>query len=310
MATETKGSTLTRVLFGLAFVIAAGSIGAAIMRDRPSSVSAPAATPPSGTNIIGSLEQKSQQNPKDSGVWQQLGWSYFEVGRYADAANAYRKATAITPNRAVFWSSLGEALVMASERDPMPAEAAKAFETAIKYDPKDPRARYFMAVRKDLTGNHQGAIDDWLLLLKDTPAQAPWENDLKRTIEQVGKINKINVAAQLASADKARSTIAMPTIKSVATAAIPGPNRAQMQEAARLPSGQQQAMVQSMVESLEGKLKTNPTNVDGWIMLMRSRMTLNESVKASAALKAAIAANPAQAARLQAEAQSLAVPGA
>jgi cytochrome c-type biogenesis protein CcmH len=310
MAIETKGSTLTRVLLGTAFLIAAGSIGAAIMRDRSSPEAAPVAKAASGSDVIGSLEQKSKENPKDSGVWQELGWSYFEVGRYAEAANAYRKATTITPNRAVFWSSLGEALVMASDRDPMPAEAAKAFETAIRNDPKDPRARYFMAVRKDLAGNHQGAIDDWLTLLQDTPPQAPWENDLKRTIEQVGKINKINVAAQLASADKTRRAAEMPAVKNVATAAIPGPNRAQMQDAARLPSGQQQAMVQSMVESLEGKLKANPANVDGWIMLMRSRMTLNESTKASSALQAAIAANPAQAARLKAEAQSLAVPGA
>lgn len=65
-----------------------------------------------------------------------------------------------------------------------------------------------------------------------------------------------------------------------------------MAEAAKLPPGQQQQMVVSMVEGLEAKLATNPENVNGWIMLMRSRMTLGETAKAASALKKAIAQNP------------------
>ncbi|MFX7549094.1 hypothetical protein ABTJ50_22380, partial [Acinetobacter baumannii] len=74
-----------------------------------------------------------------------------------------------------------------------------AFRRAVAIDPKDPRARYFLAVARDLKGEHRGAIDDWLALLKDTPPGAPWEADLRRTIEQVGKINHIDVAQQLSA---------------------------------------------------------------------------------------------------------------
>ena len=93
----------------------------------------------------------------------------------------------------------GEALVMADERNPMPDEAATAFEKAVALDPKDPRARYFLAVKKDLTKDHQGALNDWLALLKETPPGAPWESDLRRTITQSAKINSIDVSAQLAA---------------------------------------------------------------------------------------------------------------
>ena len=86
---------------------------------------------------------------------------------------------------------------MASPRDPMPPAAAEAFDKAIALNPKDPRARYFMAVKKDIAGDHKGAIDEWFALLADTPQGAPWEADLRRTIEQVGAINKIDVAARL-----------------------------------------------------------------------------------------------------------------
>jgi cytochrome c-type biogenesis protein CcmH len=81
-----------------------------------------------------------------------------------------------------------------------------------------------------------------------------------------------------------------------------------MAAAAKLPAGQQQEMVLSMVEGLEGKLAKNPGNVDGWIMLMRSRMTLGETAKARAAFQKAVAANPAAKQRLTAEAQILGVP--
>ena len=63
-----------------------------------------------------------------------------------------------------------------------------------------------------------------------------------------------------------------------------------------------------MVESLDAKLRANPKNPDGWVMLMRSRMTLGQPDKAGKALKDALAANPDQAERLQREAKALGVP--
>ena len=51
----------------------------------------------------------------------------------------------------------------------------------------------------------------------------------------------------------------------------------------------------------------NGKNLDGWVMLMRSRMTLGEPAKAKAALEAAVKANPAQAAQLRQQAASLGI---
>ena len=259
--------------------------------------------------VIASLEERTRKDPSDVEAWQLLGWSYFENGRYLDSANAYGKATKLEPARAVYWSSLGEALVMADERNPMPKAAKAAFDKAIILDSKDPRSRYFLAVSKDLDGDHRGAINDWLKLLKDTPKNAPWEADLIRTIEQVGKINKIDVIKSLASAQESRNSDLSATLKSIAAAPIPGPSKADMAQAAKLPPGQQQQMVTSMVEGLETKLAKNPKNVGGWIMLMRSRMTLGETAKAKAALTKSVAANPEAQSKLLKEAQILGVPG-
>ena len=66
-------------------------------------------------------------------------------------------------------------------------------------------------------------------------------------------------------------------------------------------------MAEGMVARLEAKLQASPRNVDGWIMLMRSRVTLNQGDKATAALAKAVAANPADAERLRQEAGVLGV---
>jgi cytochrome c-type biogenesis protein CcmH len=93
----------------------------------------------------------------------------------------------------------------------------------------------------------------------------------------------------------------------MALAGIPGPSAEQMRAAAALTPSQQDAMAQQMVAQLEGKLRSNPGNIDGWVMLMRSRKTLGENAKASRALTDAIAANPAATARLKSEAAALGI---
>ncbi|SNS88856.1 tetratricopeptide repeat protein [Sphingopyxis indica] len=302
---ESKGMSGTnRAMLVAAFLLLAAAVGYAMWRDSAPAPDAPAAA--SG-DPLAAIEARTQASPKSAEAWSALGAARFDLGDFAGAAAAYEKASALAPESAELWSALGEARVMASARDPMPPAALAAFEKAIALDAKDPRARYFLAVKKDVGGDHRGAIDDWFALLADTPQGAPWEADLRRTIEQVGAIHKIDVADRLA---KTQTRALTPNEMPVAARAIPGPTRAEMEAASQLPKGQQDAMIAGMVDGLEAKLKANPSDVDRWIMLMRSRMTLGETAKAAQALKDAAAANPGAADRLKAQARMLGVPGA
>jgi cytochrome c-type biogenesis protein CcmH len=281
-------SNLPRIALGGALALALGAAGYAVLGRDKAKTSVSAADAKSdqtkmdvGTSIS-QLEAKLKENPKDAEGWRMLGWAFFQTQRFAEAASAYGRATQLAPNKGEYWSSLGESLVLAGKGD-VPADAKTAFTKAVALEPKDPRARYFLAVAKDLAGDHKGAVDDWFALLKDTPSGAPWEADVRRVIADVASREKIDIAARMASLRPAPAAGG----SAVATAAIPGPSPAQMRDAASMPKGQQDMMVQGMVESLEGKLKTNPNNVNGWIMLMRSRMMLGETAKAGVALKSA-----------------------
>jgi cytochrome c-type biogenesis protein CcmH len=297
------------VLLGAALLLAAGSIGFNVMQaDTPSAPAAGGEGPPS----IEALRAAAEASSGDARPWADLAYAYFGEQQFGEAAAAYRRALAIAPDEAVLWSALGETLVLGSARDPMPAEALEAFRKAVSLDPQDPRARYFLAAKRDLDKDHEGAIAAWLDLLADSPQGAPWEADLVRTIEQVGTINDIAVAERIAAAQaKRRPALLAPGSGSVAgDAASPnvrGPSAAEVAAASAMKPSEQRQMAEGMVAQLEARLQQQPKNVDGWVMLIRSRMTLGEPAKAKAALDAAVKANPGDAAQLREQAAALGV---
>jgi cytochrome c-type biogenesis protein CcmH len=211
--------------------------------------------------------------------WRMVGWAYAERGDAEASANAYRRATVIEPGNAENWSSLAEALQTASTT--VVPEAAEALHKALQLNPADPRARYFLAVQKDIQGDHRGALDDWLALLKDTPADAPWRVDLMRTIRQGADAHKIDVTSLLAEAT---------SVPAAPASAIPGPTAEQLAAASSIPPSQQDAMARAMVERLATRLASSPRDADGWIRLMRSYIVLGERSRASEALASALAA--------------------
>jgi cytochrome c-type biogenesis protein CcmH len=298
------------VLLGAALLLAAGSIGYKVFEGSGHEAPAPASA--DGPQSIEDLRAAAEASTDDARPWSDLAFAYFQQGAFDEAARAYRRALAIDPDAAVLWSALGETLVMGSKRDPLPPEALQAFEKALTLDGTDPRARYFLAAKKDIDKDHEGALAAWLDLLADSPPGAPWEADLVRTIEQVGQMNKIDVAARIAKAQNARKPAMIApgsggVAGEAASSSLRGPSAAEVAAASAMKPSEQRQMAEGMVAQLEARLQQQPKNLDGWVMLMRSRMTLGEPAKAKAALEAAVKANPGSAAQLRQQAAALGV---
>ena len=64
-------------------------------------------------------------------------------------------------------------------------------------------------------------------------------------------------------------------------------------------------MAEAMVARLEQRLASEPHNSDGWIMLMRSRINLDQQTQARAALARALQADPGDAPAIHAGAREL-----
>ncbi len=244
-----------------------------------------------GVPLLDRLEADARANPDDAVKWQELAFALFSAGEFDRAAQAYETATQIDAGSPTLWAALGEARVMASQTDPMPAAAVTAFEKALALDAGEPRARYFLAVRKDLSKDHAGAISDWLALLADTPPGAPWETNLVRTIQQVGAINQIEVESRIAEAAGTRDLLPAEAMAAGAQAQR-GPSQQQMAAAAALSPSQQQEMAEGMVARLAARLENEPDDVNGWIMLMRSYQQLGQTGEARRSRDRAISANP------------------
>lgn len=256
--------------------------------------------------MIAQLEAKMRTNPNDPEGWRMLGWSYSAVGRSGDAAEAYARAAALSPKNADYPSAEGDALVSAAQGQVTPAALA-AFQAALKLAPDDPRARYYMALYEDQQGKHDQAMADWIALIKSAPPGAEWAKQVRDFVERTARDRHIDISDKLPPATA-------PTAPAMdQQASQPGPTPDQVQSASQMPAGDREAMIRSMVEKLDGELKANPHNADGWMHLMRARMVLGETDKAAAAYrdaKVAFANSPNDLDALQKAAQSLGIPGA
>jgi cytochrome c-type biogenesis protein CcmH len=291
---------------GLAVLVAAGGVGLYSLVGRPDLAAGgqPArAAPPSpageGAELIARLEARLRESPTDPQGWKLLAWSYGQVGRFAEAAAAYGRAAALEPDSADDPSAQGEALVRAAGGQVTPA-ALTAFAAALRIDPADPRARYFKAAAKDQAGDRAGAMADWIALLKSAPPGAPWAREVRGFILRVAAARGLDISARL------------PPAGAAATPAGPGPTPDQAAAARRMAPTDRQAMIQSMVDRLAARLKANPRDIEGWIVLMRSRMVLGDGAGAASAYRDAVktfADGQGERTRLAQAARALRVPG-
>ncbi len=311
--------SLSGLALGMAAMVAVAAAALYTNMGQPELASGPAAAPAEPATaaagpppapadgevaqLITGLEQKMQGNPNDPEGWRMLGWSYFQTGRYGDAAKAYARAIALKPDGVGYQSAYGEVLVQEAGGQVTPAAAA-AFEKAAAQDGADARARYFLGVRKADTGDRKGAIEDWLKLLADSPADAPWLPQLRQMIGQTASAAGIDIAARLA-ATRPVGTASVPGQPGPADAAgaaasavppgtpagvMPSPSRDQVQAAQAMNPADRQAMIRGMVDGLAAKLKANPKDEAGWLRLIRARQVLGDTAAARTARDQALAA--------------------
>jgi cytochrome c-type biogenesis protein CcmH len=317
--------TLLILALGLTAVVVLGATGLYLKIGRPGAGSggatppadatASAALPPGHPNgevasMIGQLEARMKTSPGDPDGWRMLGWSYLQVGRNADAAQAYGRAAALDPHNAEYLSAQGEATVLAAQGQVTPA-AEDIFRKAVSLDPADPRARYYLAVGKDQKGDAKGAMADWIALLKSAPPGAPWAPEVRSFVEKVAQDRHVDLTGRLPPAPAAPPADAQAEAAGP-TGPAPGPTSDQVAAAGQMNAGDRQAMIEGMVEKQAASLKANPHDRDGWERLIRARMVLGQTNAATQAYRdasRAFAGSPADQAALRQTATGLGVPG-
>src|SRR6516164_1628162 len=150
----------------------------------PQTTAQPQTGLPSVEEMTQRLQAKLQRNPEDVEGWRMLGWAYFNIEHYADAADAYSKAIELRPDAAEYRSARGEALVR-DAGGTVSAAAKTDFEEALKLDAKDARARFFIGLAKQQDGDKAAALSDWTTLLAEANPSEPWFADLKQRLAEL-----------------------------------------------------------------------------------------------------------------------------
>ena len=153
-------------------------------------------TGPSDNDIYGLvavLAQRIRLNPSDPRGWILLGRGYLTLNDPADAAAAFRRGLTVAPPalRASLYSAYGEALTMQNQGT-VPAEAEAAFLSALKLNPHDGAARYYLGQVYAARGDRVSALALWNSLLADTPVNSSLHNVL---VDRVATLTGPGVAA-------------------------------------------------------------------------------------------------------------------
>lgn len=234
-------------------------------------------------SMIEKLALRLKTDTNDGEGFRMLGWSYVNTGRSALAVPAYKRAVELLPGRADVHAGYGEALV-ANAKDTVTAEAKAQFDEAVRIDGKEPRARFFLSLFKAQNGKEREALDEWVALSNGSPADLPWQADLRQRAEKLAAKLGVDVSGRFKAAATTATQIPADAIPNANAPAGPfmskGPDAAAVAAADQMSEGDRQQMIDGMVEGLATKLRANPDNLDGWVKLIRSRVVLKQKDKA------------------------------
>jgi cytochrome c-type biogenesis protein CcmH len=204
-------------------------------------------------NLVAQVEQHLENNPTDGRGWNVLAPVLARLGRFDDAARAYRNAITYGGDGAERRADLGETLTAAAG-GVVTAEAKAEFERAVALNADEVKASYFLGLAAEQDGRLAEAATIWRTMLEKAPANAPWRPLVQAALVRVGGSP-------------------VPALSNEAVAAAKDMNETDRSE-----------MIRGMVDRLATRLKENGDDVEGWLRLVRAYMVMGDQDKAKGAL--------------------------
>lgn len=202
---------------------------------------------------VAKIEAHLMKEPGDRRGWEVLAPVYMRMGRFEDAAGAYRRVIALGEDTPARHADYGEALV-AMAQGVVNEDARAEFEKA----PDLPMAKFYLALALEQDGKTDEAKAAYNALLPEAKGREPWMMGLRSRIT--------------ALANGAPPLSATPPPPAEAKAGF---------------SPEQQQMIQTMVQGLAERLAKQGGSAAEWGRLIRAYSVLHEADKARDALASA-----------------------
>lgn len=195
------------------------------------------------------IETHLANNPADAKGWSVIAPVYMRQGRYDDAATAFAAAIRHGEAGTEAYAGLGEARTLAAG-GVVTAAARESLTEAVRLDPKNARARFFLAIGKEQDGDSPGAIASLRELLGEAAPGASWAAAVRQRLERLEAASAGSAITALSPADR-------------------------------------QAAIRSMVDGLAERLKAGGGTLPEWTRLIRSQTVLGDRMAARGALATA-----------------------
>ena len=240
-------------------------------------------------SMVDRLAARLKQDGSDVDGWVRLARSYKVLGEPDQARAAIADAQQALAGDPGKLEKLNAALkeldaanaVTANAAATAPAPSA-AQVAAVANRPSEQQAAMIQSMVDGLAARlkRDGSdVDGWVRLVRSykvlgqpDKARTAIADARQALTSDSGKLEKLNAALKTLDAGNA-----------AATAPVSGPSAAQV-AAPGAPTDHQSATIQDMVERLADRLKMSGSDPEGWLMLVRSYVTLGEKDKATAAV--------------------------
>ena len=124
-----------------------------------------------------------KDHPEDLRGWLLLARTQLSLEHYAEATEAYRHAVDLSGRRADIMGDWGEAQVLAADGTVTPT-AREAFQATLADKESAPRSRYYLALAQLQQGDTKAALQGWVDLAADSPADAEWQPLVRQRIAE------------------------------------------------------------------------------------------------------------------------------
>jgi len=231
-------------------------------------------------SMVAQVEAHLEKNPNDGQGWQVVAPVYMRMGRFSDAVRARAQTIRLLGSNADREADLGEAQVAAAN-GVVTADAKATFERALKADAGNFKAQYFTALAAEQDGRPEDAARIWRAMLERAPPNAPFRTLIQQSLARVDPKAAEQKPAETKPGDSKSAAAIEPK------AAPPGPSQQDMAAAQQMTPEQRQEMIRGMVDRLAERLKTDSSDFEGWLRLVRAYAVMGDRDKAREAFVSA-----------------------
>jgi len=121
-------------------------------------------------DAIAQLEAELQRHPEQAEGWRLLGQALQRENQPAKARDAYAKAAKLAPDDAAIATEAAQARALADDKRLFDAEAVALLQRALKSEPDNQRARWFLGIAQRQAGDNAAAAATWEPLLAQVDA--------------------------------------------------------------------------------------------------------------------------------------------